>query len=335
MLSKRFNIKMLASMIIVVASFCISAYAAMKSGSWGLNPADFRYDMSLYFSLADRSLENLDSYEIAAFIDDECRGVAEKITFGEGESCLYMRIRSNAASGADVEFRIRPKGSDESILLKPADGSGFVFKSDERVGMPSDPFVFARYYNIEASAAEHGSVDFEDGLYKEGSVLTIEAVPAEGYHFVEWSDGNTEAKRSVTVTSDLSLVASFDVNVYKAVFKIDDEIVENVEVAYGAKVTAPEVPAKEGYTFSGWSEYPETMPAHDIEITGKYIVNVYNAVFKIDGEVFKTLEVEFGAKVEAPEAPVKEGYSFSGWTGVPETMPAKDIEVTGSFTVVG
>ncbi len=32
-------------------------------------------------------------------------------------------------------------------------------------------------------------------------------------------------------------------------------------------------------------------------------------------------------------APEKEGYTFSGWEGLPEVMPAKDVTVSGSFTV--
>ncbi len=32
------------------------------------------------------------------------------------------------------------------------------------------------------------------------------------------------------------------------------------------------------------------------------------------------------------DEPVKEGYTFSGWSEVPETMPAEDVTVTGSFT---
>ena len=40
--------------------------------------------------------------------------------------------------------------------------------------------------------------------------------------------------------------------------------------------TTPEPePTKEGYTFSGWSEIPETMPDHDVTVTGSFIVNKY------------------------------------------------------------
>ena len=30
---------------------------------------------------------------------------------------------------------------------------------------------------------------------------------------------------------------------------------------------------KKGYTFSGWSEIPETMPAHDVTVTGSFEID--------------------------------------------------------------
>ena len=39
------------------------------------------------------------------------------------------------------------------------------------------------------------------------------------------------------------------------------------------------------------------------------------------------------ARLRQPSAPEKEGYTFSGWEGLPEVMPAKDVTVSGSFTV--
>ena len=54
---------------------------------------------------------------------------------------------------------------------------------------------------IYADATEgQGSIaDFTSGWYAEGTELTITAVAAEGYVFVQWSDGVTENPRSITV----------------------------------------------------------------------------------------------------------------------------------------
>ena len=43
----------------------------------------------------------------------------------------------------------------------------------------------------------------------------------------------------------------------------------------GETITPVLAPTKEGFTFSGWSEIPETMPDHDVTITGTFIANTY------------------------------------------------------------
>ena len=37
---------------------------------------------------------------------------------------------------------------------------------------------------------------------------------------------------------------------------------------YGTAIVPETVLDKEGYVFSGWSEIPATMPAHDVEVQG-------------------------------------------------------------------
>ena len=47
------------------------------------------------------------------------------------------------------------------------------------------------------------------GTFDEGSTQTIKATPQPGYAFDKWSDGNMENPRTVKLTSDLTLTASF------------------------------------------------------------------------------------------------------------------------------
>lgn len=91
--------------------------------------------------------------------------------------------------------------------------------------------------------------------------------------------------------------------------------------------------AKHFRSFSGWSWIPTKMPSEDVIVTGTFTVNKYKLTYMVDGEVYKTYEVEYGATITPEPAPNKEGYDFSGWDNVPETMPAHDVTVNGSLTV--
>ena len=59
----------------------------------------------------------------------------------------------------------------------------------------------------------------------------------------------------------------------------------------------------------------------------------YTLTYMVDGGTYKTVLYEEGESITPEEAPTKEGYTFSGWEGLPETMPAKDVTVTASFTI--
>ena len=83
---------------------------------------------------------------------------------------------------------------------------------------------------INASATEgQGTIaDFTSGWYAEGTELTITAVPADGYEFVQWSDGETANPYLLTVENgkNISITAVFRESPHEAI----DEINHNSEI---------------------------------------------------------------------------------------------------------
>ena len=57
------------------------------------------------------------------------------------------------------------------------------------------------------------------------------------------------------------------------------------------------------------------------------IKTLYTLTYVLDGEVYTTETLEYGAKIVPPVIPGLEDYSI--WEDVPETMPAKDITIYG------
>ena len=172
--------------------------------------------------------------------------------------------------------------------------------------------------------AEYKSYELEYG-----ATITPETAPTkEGYTFSGWGE-----IPETMPAHDLTVTGSFTVNKYKLIYKIDDADYKSYELEYGTKITPEQAPTKEGYTFSGWSEIPETMPAHDVTVTGIFSINKYKLTYTVNGEEYKSYELDYGASITPEAAPTKEGYTFSGWSEIPETMPANDLTVTGSFTI--
>ena len=185
-----------------------------------------------------------------------------------------------------------------------------------------DPLKYTLTFKIDEEVIFSESVDC-------GSVIEApEAPEKEGYSFTGWG-----VVPATMPASDLELTGTYEINYYNLVFKVGDEVVLSAQVPYGTEIVAPEVAEKEGYSFSGWGEVPSTMPAKDLEISGSYEVNSYKITFIIDGEVISETTLAYGDTVVEPTVPEKEGYSFAGWEALPATMPARDVEVVGAYSI--
>lgn len=121
---------------------------------------------------------------------------------------------------------------------------------------------------------------------------------------------------------------------YKLTYIVDGEPYKELMYEYGAAITPEPAPEREGYTFSGWSEIPATMPEHDVTVTGTFSINSYKLTYMVDGEVYKEYTLEYGAAITPEPVPTKVDWEFSGWKEeIPTTMPAHDVTITGVFDV--
>ena len=60
-------------------------------------------------------------------------------------------------------------------------------------------------------------------------------------------------------------------------------------------------------------------------------VTFHRMTYLVDGEYYAAETVARGDSINPLAAPVKEDRPFSGWIGLPETMPAHDVTVRGAF----
>ena len=102
----------------------------------------------------------------------------------------------------------------------------------------------------------------------------------------------------------------------------------------GTKITNDTLPnIEEGYDFSGWEGLPEVMPSEDVTVYAILVPKTYTITYYVDGEEYARQEnIEYKSTITPIEVPQKEENEFSGWEGLPEVMPAENIEVRGLFT---
>ena len=304
-----------------------------QDSHWAYDAYAFEYDMTTYLTVEynGNQVSDLSDYEVAAFVGNECRGVSRMIKVENGSSYLYMRIRSNQKQGERIKLKVYQKSKDKEMECDET----ITFENRSVIGMPSSPRsvkLIVTTFTVAVDTSGNGTV-IGAGTYKEGETVTLTALPAEGWRFVKWSDGTTSSTYTLTISGDKTLTAEFSRNYYIVRFVVDGTIISEQSLEYEAKIEMPSVSKKEGYTFSGFGDVDETVPAHDVTYNGSYIANKYKVTFVADGKVVSETEMQYGAPIVAPEAPAKEGHSFVGWGNIDKTVPAHDVTYTAEYKV--
>ena len=135
------------------------AYAQGNESGWTVSPFDYQYDMTVYAQLKiDNSVvSDYSNYEVAAFVGDECRGVAEVQT-KNSSTWLYIRVRSTSASGEKISFKMfdktdgKPKRIAETVE----------FQSLALEGMPSSPIDLTPAQYTPGDVNDDGKINSKD-----------------------------------------------------------------------------------------------------------------------------------------------------------------------------
>jgi len=208
-------------------------------------------------------------------------------------------------------------------------------------------FEIDKYQITLSCDANQGSVTGDQGKFNFDTEHEIEAVPNYGYHFTQWSDGETENPRTFVLEQDTTFTALFAPNKYSLAILYNDTYGE-VEGEQGAFDYLSEhtitVNAKYGYHLDSWSDgvtdNPRTLVlTMDTTITAIFAPNKYSLELIADANLGE-IEGEQGAfdylSEHEIQAVPKTGCVFNGWsdgvTANPRTIIlTKDTSITALF----
>ena len=223
-------------------------------------------------------------------------------------------------------------------------------------------------YSVSVSAGANGSVSVNGtiGNYSEtvayGTILTIEGTGSTGYGFDQWSDGNTDNPRTLTVTGDVTLTASFAVGMYRVNISAGQNGSVEVDgisgdysqsVAYGTQLAIEAFPGT-GYDFDTWSDNvadnPRTITVTgDITLSASFQIQEFtvtltagtNGLISVNGGTATSSysgTATYGSTVTVEAVP-NTGFNFTQWsdgnTDNPRTITVTGaVNLTAAFEVV-
>ena len=183
-------------------------------------------------------------------------------------------------------------------------------------------------------------------VYNTSCDAQISATANYGYHFVQWSDGNTDNPRTLELVQDTILTAEFAANKYYISTVSDDPkrgtTSGDTLAAYLDYVTISAT-AKYGYHFSSWENGNADNPRL-VQVTGdkEYMAyfdkNTYTVTTVCDGNygtVSPSVTGEYLDTITLTATPTL-GYHFSRWSdgntqNPREYVVKKDVTLTAEF----
>lgn len=102
--------------------------------------------------------------------------------------------------------------------------------------------------------------------------------------------------------------------VHTVEFYVNDQVIDTQEVKHGEKAKTPAVPEVEGYDFVKWDQDFSAVKS-DLKVNAIFEIKKFTVTFyDCDDNVIKEETVEYDKKATAPEAPIREGHIFKGWS---------------------
>ncbi|EGN74591.1 hypothetical protein A28LD_1604 [Idiomarina sp. A28L] len=327
------NVPVLGHSLSVGKSFTVSAQGALSNGDldffgWNTEPsgAGTNYSAGSVVVMQDSDLTLYAQWEPVVVIT------------------LYSLNYSSAGNGSiagAVDQEVASGASGTSVEAVPALGYSFVSWSDGLETATRQDTNVA--FNIAVQAnfeINQYAVNFvvngvitETQTVAHGGAAAIPNTPVvPGYTFTGWDRSFNE------VVGDLTVTAVFAINSFTVTFVDHDGAVLKTEsVAYGSGASAPSVPTRTGYNFSGWDRGFSNITA-DITVTAAYSINSFTVTFDLKGGVRTgggelVQGVQYGANALKPEFDAPEGRVFIAWDRRFENV-TENITVSASYRLL-
>lgn len=284
------------------------------------------------------------------------RGTTSMTVFNDLENVIYIEPTTTKA-GSVLSLSVRMKNTSpirgfQFDLYLPEGISVVLDKEGEPLAELSNERTTATHHdNFFAAIQPNGALRVLCGSFSnytfegnDGEVAKIlvqidSSMVQDDYTLYLKKIKLTESNISHTY-STASIESFITVNkIYRLTYIIDGETFFTDSLIFNTAITPLIEPTREGYSFSGWSEIPATMPAQDVEVNGSFSINKYLLTVLIDGENVYSDSIIFGSLLkDYVELIINQGIDLSQWEWYGQidiiSMPAHDVIINAVRDVV-
>ena len=233
-------------------------------------------------------------------------------------------------------------GSTADITADAVPAEGFSLDSANSVltgTIAADgSLVLSIYYSRNQYTITYANTDLEPDTYYYGATVSARTPEKAGYAFQGWEEEvpSTMPAQNITLTAkwnenpadytdyDIAVAAA---NAKKAEANYDKTYTEASRKALDAALTVDVSNKKR----SEQGVVDAQTAAINAAVKGLEKMT-YNATFYVDGEEYRVVPTKVGEQIVAPEAPSKQGYTFTGWTPEVGTMGIEDLSFNAVFS---
>ena len=199
---------------------------------------------------------------------------ADNITVKAQWEINQYTITFDTNGGSEIAPITQDYGTEITAPDKPT-RKGYTFKGwDKEIPetMPAENMTVKAQWEINQYTIAfdtNGGSEIAPITQDYGTEITTPDNPTrKGYTFKGWDKEIPETMPAENIT----VKAQWEINKYTITFDTNGgSEIAPITQDYGTEITAPDNPARKGYTFRGWDkEIPETMPAENLTITARW-----------------------------------------------------------------
>lgn len=220
----------------------------------------------------------------------------------------------------------------QPIIAPAIDGKSFdKWSAEIPTTMPAENIMIEALYKSEQfqlTVIRDAETNIE--FYDFGEDIKEPTIPTkEGYTFAGWD----VEYPTIMPDSNVIVTALWEINSYDFVVVVEGDST-TTSYEFNAPVEVPNDPEKKGHTFVGWNaEIPSIMPSKNVTIQAQFVVDTFTFTTIVLDERNES-RYTYEQNVETPAEPVREGYTFTGWSDeIPTTMPDSNVTVTAEWAI--